>query len=120
MPTYDYKCQSCGHAFEELQSFSEPPLTRCPACKKKKLERLFGGGGAVIFQGAAVYETDYRRAGDGKANGDGKAADAPAGGEAKSEVKAESASAAGGDSASSGGKAAAEKPADTGKAKKAK
>jgi len=43
MPTYDYECKACGHAFEELQSFSEPPLTKCPACKKKKLERLFGG-----------------------------------------------------------------------------
>ena len=71
MPTYDYKCSACGHAFEELQSFSDPPLTKCPKCKKKKLARLFGGGGAILFKGSGFYETDYRRA--GQSNGDGKA-----------------------------------------------
>jgi putative FmdB family regulatory protein len=61
MPTYDYACSNCGHRFEELQSFSEPPLKKCPACKKNKLERLFGGGGAIIFKGSGFYETDYRK-----------------------------------------------------------
>jgi len=60
MPTYDYLCKGCGHRFEELQSFSEEPLTKCPACKKKKLERLFGTGAAVLFKGSGFYETDYR------------------------------------------------------------
>lgn len=64
MPTYDYKCNACGHTFDELQSFSEAPLTKCPKCKKNKLERLFGGGGAIIFKGGGFYETDYRRAGE--------------------------------------------------------
>ena len=64
MPTYDYKCNACGHAFDELQSFSEPVLTKCPKCKKNKLARLFGGGGAIIFKGGGFYETDYRRAGE--------------------------------------------------------
>jgi putative FmdB family regulatory protein len=68
MPTYDYECRACGHQFDELQSFSEPPLTKCPACKKNKLERLFGGGGAIIFKGSGFYETDYRRAGETKSD----------------------------------------------------
>ena len=55
MPTYDYECKACGHAFEELQSFSAPLLTKCPKCKKNKLERLFGGGGAIIFKGSGFY-----------------------------------------------------------------
>ncbi|MCS6863674.1 MAG: zinc ribbon domain-containing protein [Gemmataceae bacterium] len=63
MPTYDYRCNACHYTFDELQSFSEPPLTQCPKCKKHKLERLFGGGGAIIFKGSGFYETDYRRAG---------------------------------------------------------
>jgi putative FmdB family regulatory protein len=106
MPTYDYKCNACDHTFDELQSFSEPPLTKCPKCKKNKLERLFGGGGAIIFKGAGFYETDYRRAGEtaGKSEGDaGKSetkdtksdapatsSDAPAASETKSETKSES------------------------------
>ena len=72
MPTYDYACKACGHTFEELQSFSDPLLTKCPKCKKNKLERLFGGGGAIIFKGTGFYETDYRRAGDAKPEGDAK------------------------------------------------
>src|SRR5580658_3475974 len=64
MPTYDYECSACGHRFEELQSFNEAPLTKCPKCKKNKLTRLFGGGGAIIFKGGGFYETDYRRAGE--------------------------------------------------------
>jgi len=60
MPTYDYHCEACDHRFEEMQSFSEEPLTKCPACKKKKLKRLFGSGAAVLFKGSGFYETDYR------------------------------------------------------------
>src|SRR6266478_9776855 len=60
MPTYEYKCDACGHDFEEMQSFSADPLTKCPACKKKKLRRLFGTGGSIIFKGSGFYETDYR------------------------------------------------------------
>ncbi len=73
MPTYDYRCNACGHTFDELQSFSDPPLTKCPACKKNKLERLFGGGGAIIFKGAGFYETDYRRAGEKAEKSEGEA-----------------------------------------------
>src|SRR5580693_4609890 len=73
MPTYDYKCNACGHTFDELQSFSEPPLTKCPKCKKNKLERLFGGGGAIIFKGGGFYETDYRRAGETAGKNEGEA-----------------------------------------------
>jgi putative FmdB family regulatory protein len=60
MPTYDYVCDACGHTFDELQSFSDPVLTKCPKCKKKKLRRLFGTGAAVLFKGSGFYETDYR------------------------------------------------------------
>ena len=107
MPTYDYRCQACGHTFDELQSFSEPPLTKCPACKKNKLERLFGGGGAIIFKGSGFYETDYRRAGtngNGKAKSDG---DGTTTTEAKTEAKAEPAPAAA--NGKSGDKGAAKK-----------
>jgi putative FmdB family regulatory protein len=60
MPTYDYVCDACEHEFEEFQSFSEEPLTKCPKCGRKKLRRLFGTGAAVLFKGSGFYETDYR------------------------------------------------------------
>jgi len=60
MPTYDYRCDACDHAFEEFQSFSEAPLKKCPECKKQKLRRLIGTGAAGLFKGSGFYETDYR------------------------------------------------------------
>ena len=60
MPTYEYQCNACKHRFEELQSFSEPQLKKCPKCKKNKLQRLLGAGAAIIFKGAGFYQTDYR------------------------------------------------------------
>jgi putative FmdB family regulatory protein len=60
MPTYDYVCDACEHAFEEFQSINDKPLKKCPKCKKAKLRRLFGTGSALIFKGSGFYGTDYR------------------------------------------------------------
>ncbi|MDG2094489.1 MAG: zinc ribbon domain-containing protein [Phycisphaerales bacterium] len=60
MPTYDYECGSCGHAFELFQSMSAPIKRKCPECKKSKLKRLIGTGSGVLFKGSGFYETDYR------------------------------------------------------------
>ncbi|HTU25280.1 MAG TPA: zinc ribbon domain-containing protein [Pirellulales bacterium] len=60
MPTYDYVCDACGHKFEHFQSISDKVLKKCPQCKKSKLRRLFGTGGAIVFKGSGFYQTDYR------------------------------------------------------------
>ena len=109
MPTYDYQCQACGHHFDELQSFSAPVLTKCPKCKKNKLERLFGGGGAIIFKGSGFYETDYRRVPD-------KPADAPT--ESKPETKTDATPAAPAADSSPKSAAPAPKAESKGSAKK--
>src|SRR5271166_4494558 len=83
MPTYEYKCEGCGHQFEEFQSMSEPALEKCPECKKKKLRRLFGIGAAILFKGSGFYETDYRS----ESYKNAAKADKDAGGTAKSDAK---------------------------------
>lgn len=81
MPTYDYKCNACGHAFEQFQGMKDKLLRTCPNCGKKALERLIGTGAAIVFKGSGFYQTDYRSEGYKKA----KEADSkPAASETKS------------------------------------
>ena len=63
MPTYEYECSKCGHAFERFQSMLDKPLQRCPECKGK-VKRLLGTGSGIIFKGSGFYETDYKRKSD--------------------------------------------------------
>jgi putative FmdB family regulatory protein len=60
MPTYDYECDACEHKFELFQGINDAVQTKCPQCGKKKLRRLFGTGGAIVFKGSGFYQTDYR------------------------------------------------------------
>ncbi len=60
MPTYDYLCDGCGHTFELFQSMTDSVKKTCPECGKKKLRRLIGAGGAIVFKGSGFYKTDYR------------------------------------------------------------
>ena len=61
MPTYDYRCDACGHTFDAFQSMSEDALVDCPKCGEPKLRRLIGAGAGIIFKGSGFYETDYKR-----------------------------------------------------------
>lgn len=63
MPTYEYKCQTCGHQFDVFQSMKDDRLTDCPQedCDGE-LKRLIGTGAGIIFKGSGFYETDYRSA----------------------------------------------------------
>ena len=60
MPTYEYKCTSCGHTFEEFQSINDKPLSRCPKCRSA-VRRVINGGMGVIFKGSGFYTTDYKK-----------------------------------------------------------
>ena len=60
MPTYDYVCDACEHAFELYQSIKADAEKKCPECGKKKLRRLIGPGAAIVFKGSGFYTTDYR------------------------------------------------------------
>jgi putative FmdB family regulatory protein len=60
MPTYEYKCSACDHAFERFHSMSAAPVKKCPECGKSKVKRLLGTGAGLIFKGSGFYITDYR------------------------------------------------------------
>lgn len=60
MPTYEYKCKSCGEMSEVFQSMSAAHLKKCPLCGKNALERQIGTGAAIVFKGSGFYQTDYR------------------------------------------------------------
>jgi putative FmdB family regulatory protein len=59
MPTYEYKCDSCGRTFEVFQSMNDEPLSACEKCGNP-VRKLFGGGTGIIFKGSGFYVNDYK------------------------------------------------------------
>ena len=58
MPKYEYACKSCGQHLEVVQSFTDEPLTECPACGGQ-LRKVFSAP-AITFKGSGFYRTDNR------------------------------------------------------------
>ena len=58
MPTYQYACTECDHAFEQFQSFTDDALTVCPECEGR-LRKVFNAVG-VVFKGSGFYRNDSR------------------------------------------------------------
>ena len=85
LPTYQYACTECGHAFEQVQSFSDDALTVCPECEGK-LRKVFNAVG-VVFKGSGFYRTDSRT--DGKSAAAASSTSDSSSGEKKSETKTE-------------------------------
>lgn len=65
MPTYQYRCNDCGHDLEVVQKFSDPSLTECPTCESE-LRKVFNAVG-VVFKGSGFYSTDNHTKGASKA-----------------------------------------------------
>jgi putative FmdB family regulatory protein len=84
MPTYEYKCDACGFAFEKFHSITAEPIKKCPKCAKNKVQRLIGTGAGLIFKGSGFYITDYRSEGYKEK---AKAESGAGGGESKGESK---------------------------------
>ena len=59
MPTYDYRCTKCKHAFELFHSMSDETTKRCPQCRCKAI-RVPSEGAGLLFKGSGFYITDYR------------------------------------------------------------
>jgi putative FmdB family regulatory protein len=58
MPIYEYACGACGHRFEEWQKMSDPPVTVCPKCKKKKVEKIISAT-TFTLKGGGWYSDLY-------------------------------------------------------------
>lgn len=91
MPTYEYRCEKCGHEFEAFQSIAAAPLKSCPEdlCARKswgrgKVTKKISAGAGLLFKGGGFYITDYRSEGYKQA---AKKESAPAKSETKSESK---------------------------------
>jgi len=59
MPLYEYQCKKCGHRFEKIQKFSDPPVKKCPECGGA-VEQVISAP-AVQFKGSGWYVTDYAK-----------------------------------------------------------
>jgi putative FmdB family regulatory protein len=74
VPIYEYQCAKCGHRFERMQKFSDPPAKKCPECGGR-VEQLMSAP-AVQFKGSGWYATDYaRKSAPSGESGDGAASE---------------------------------------------
>lgn len=59
MPTYDYRCEHCGHEFSVVRSFTEGELEVCPNCGRRPTRLM--SLPSIVFKGSGWYKTDSRR-----------------------------------------------------------
>jgi putative FmdB family regulatory protein len=86
MPIYEYRCAACGHQEDHLQKLSEAPLSKCPACGKKKYQKQLTAAGFQL-KGSGWYASDFK---GGKKTEEAKPeAKAEAKPDAKTETKVE-------------------------------
>lgn len=78
MPTYEYRCDACGHEFEREQRITEDPIKGCPSCKARKARRLISRT-SFVLKGGGWYSDLY--------SSPGSKTDAPAEASAKSDEK---------------------------------
>ena len=89
MPTYGYRCSTCGHEFEIRQKITDQPLKACPECQGKLAKILYPVG--ISFKGSGFYSTDYKGSGNGTAGSSNERAAAADGSSAsKAEAPSES------------------------------
>jgi putative FmdB family regulatory protein len=90
VPTYQYACTECGHAFDQFQSFSDDALTECPECQGR-LRKVFNAVG-VVFKGSGFYRNDSREKKSSAVSSESKS-DSGTSNDTKSDTKSETKSA---------------------------
>ena len=61
MPTYGYRCESCGTEFDVWQRMADEAKADCPQCGCPARRLFFPAG--IVFKGTGFYKTDSRKAG---------------------------------------------------------
>jgi putative FmdB family regulatory protein len=90
MPIYEFICDSCGHEFERIVSFSAATAPACPACEASDVKRRMSKP-AIHFKGSGWYITDSKKSNgsngshSSEKNGSEAKSDAPQAESAKSE-----------------------------------
>ncbi|MFM1990668.1 MAG: hypothetical protein RJA99_3625 [Pseudomonadota bacterium] len=84
MPIYAYRCESCGHAKDVIQKFSDAPLTVCPSCGAEAFRKQLTAP-AFQLKGSGWYVTDFRDNGK-KAGGTSKTESGEASGSSAGEA----------------------------------
>src|SRR3954468_22380368 len=59
MPTYDYICTACDHAWELEQRIVDDPVRKCPKCGAIKAKRQISSGAGFILKGSGWYADGY-------------------------------------------------------------
>ena len=61
MPTYDYKCEECGHEFEVVQRMTDDKITTCPECNQESVKRIITtSAGGFRIGGRGVHKPTSR------------------------------------------------------------
>lgn len=58
MPIYEYTCPDCGKDFDELQKFSDPPVTVCPGCQAGNVKKRISAT-SFVLKGGGWYKDHY-------------------------------------------------------------
>lgn len=59
MPIYEYQCNKCHHDFEVIQKINDDPVSSCPKCASKKIQKLVSPAGFQL-KGTGWYVTDFK------------------------------------------------------------
>lgn len=61
MPMYEYRCEKCEAVIEEMQKFSDAPLTDCTACGATGTLSKLISKSSFALKGTGWYTTDYKK-----------------------------------------------------------
>lgn len=73
MPLYEYRCPDCGHEFEQLQKFSDPPTKDCPECGETNVKKLISRT-SFSLKGSGWYSDHYGLKSGGGSSSSGSSA----------------------------------------------